>query len=296
MSETTRRGSESTRPWSRTPTRRFSDGLEPATLVMAAWDVLSAAAAKSAGATHLFLSGAALNNVHGYPDRGLVDTGEVAQVITEITTATDLPILVDAEAGAGGLPRATRLFDELARAGTTAMMLEDQVEAGQSKSLDSPGLCDPEIMCERIVLARAIVGDEIAILARTDYLPGMSFEESLERLRMYRDAGADWFIPVFPPSFEALEETAAEFPDKLMVLAASPPISGVMKYAATREELERLNPLAIIATGQYRDAYAALRRVYSMCLRGEWAEVFSERPDPVALDDELGLTRDGMNR
>jgi 2-methylisocitrate lyase-like PEP mutase family enzyme len=282
------------RPGATTP--RFADGLGPRTVIPAVWDVLSAAAAKASGATHLFLSGAAVNNVRGYPDRGLLDIDDIARVVKEIVTAVDLPLLVDAETGFGPLPRLARLLDELIRAGAAGVLIEDQDETGQSKSLTTPGLCDPEVMCERLHFTRTLVGDALGVLARTDYLPTMEFDESLRRLSMYDGAGCDWVIPVFAPSREALAEAAARFPGRLMVLAASPPISGVMRYSPTRQDLEAVNPVGILVTGQYRNAYQSLRRAYSLTFDGEWATLFAERPEPVGLDVELGLNRPGMNR
>lgn len=281
--------------WSRNPTRRFADGLVPTTIVPGIWDVLSSGAAKRAGATHVFLGGAAFDNTHGYPDRSVLDIADYAKLITEITAAIDLPTLVDVGGGpGGGVAKLARLFDELARAGTTAVMLEDQEETGITKSATRAALSDPDLLCERIDLLREVVGDEIDIVARTDFLPGMEWEESLSRMRRYEDAGADWLNPVFPPSLEALKEAAAIFPDKLIVLSASPPTSGVMRYVPTKEDFEELKPLAIISTGQYRDTFAAMQRIFEMSLNREWLELFSGRPDPVELDQALGITRRGM--
>jgi 2-methylisocitrate lyase-like PEP mutase family enzyme len=273
----------------------FADGLGPRTVLPAVWDVLSAAAAKASGATHLFLSGAAFNNVHGYPDRGLLDIADVARVVKEITTAVELPLIVDAETGFGPLPRLARLLDELVRAGASAVLIEDQDETGQSKSLKTPGLCDPDLMCERLSFIRHHAGDELAVLARTDYLPSMAFEESLDRLSAYDQAGCDWVIPVFAPSFDSLMESARRFPRKLMVLAASPPISGVMRYSPTSADLEVINPVGVLVTGQYRNAYVGLLRAYEQTCAGDWETLFAERPEPVGFEVELGLTRPGMD-
>jgi 2-methylisocitrate lyase-like PEP mutase family enzyme len=275
--------------------REFKEKLGPLTVIPAVWDVLSAAAAQAAGATHLFLSGAALNNVHGYPDRGLLDIEQVCQVAREITTAISLPLMVDAEVGFGGLPRLARLVDELGRAGVNAIMIEDQDETGQSKRISTPGLCEPEVLCERLETVRAVSGGALATLARTDYLPYMDFTETLERLRMYDAAGADWVIPVFAPSIEDLQRAAADFHGKLMVLAASPPISGVMRYSPSRMDLEVVQPVAVLVTGQYRNAYASLVGDYEMTLDGNWRSLFAARPEPVGFDDSLNINRLGMS-
>jgi 2-methylisocitrate lyase-like PEP mutase family enzyme len=274
---------------------KFSDELGPMTVVPAVWDALSAASARSVGVTHLFLSGAAHNNVHGYPDRGLLDIEDICRTVKEITSATGLPILVDAEAGFGGLPRFARLLDELIRSGCTAIMIEDQDEAGQSKSLMNPGLCDPEVMLQRMELIKSIVGDELEVLARTDYLPGMDFEDSLERLELYSKAGADWLVPVFAPSRDAVKAAAEQFAGRLFVLSASPPINGAMRYAPTYADLQELNPIAIKVTGQYRNVVPLLQQAYRQSVDGEWEALFGARPDPIWLDEMLGLNRPGMD-
>jgi 2-methylisocitrate lyase-like PEP mutase family enzyme len=282
--------------WSVRPSR-FSDGLTPTTIFPAVWDAISANAARTMGATHLFLSGAAFNNVHGYPDRGVLDITETTQVIREIHNSAGLPVMVDAEAGFGSLPRLARLVDELLRAGVTALLIEDQDETGQSKTYDieKAGLGDPDELCERIDVIRTVAGHDMSILARTDYLPHMDFEESLARLRQYDQAGADWVTPVFVPSYADLKRAAEEFPGRTMALAASFPISGVMKYSPTWQEVQELGILGVTVSGEYRNMWVALQKTYGQAMGGQWADMFAERPEPRQLDIDMGVTRPGMD-
>jgi 2-methylisocitrate lyase-like PEP mutase family enzyme len=263
-------------------------------IVVAVWDVLSAAAAKAAGATHLFLSGAALNNVHGYPDRGVLDIADVCRTVSEITNAVGLPIMIDAETGFGSLPRMVHLILELRRAGATAIMIEDQDVTGQSKQVKAPAIGDPEEMCEKIRVVRSTVGQDLGILARTDYVPGMDFDESLSRLKKYVDAGANWAMPVFVPSLEALRASAIAFPDKLfLLLAPGPWPNGPL--LPHHEHLAELKPRGMLVTGQYRNAFVALKDSYRLSLKGEWRDLHAQRPAPAYLDESLGLTRPGMS-
>lgn len=271
---------------------RFSENLGPMTILPAVWDVLSAATAKSVGATHLFLSGAAINNVHGYPDRGLLDPEDFARAVKEITNATGLPIMVDAEAGFGTLPKFGRLIDELLSSGCSAIMIEDQNESGATKTVGlEQTLSDPQIMVDRIQFIRNHFGHEVEILARTDYLPHMDFQESLDRLQVYVDAGADWVVPVFAPSKEALMAAGEKFPGKLMVLAASPPINGAMTYVTEWDDIQEIQPIAIKVTGEYRNVVPPLQDAYRQALSGDWKTLFANRPDPVWFDEMLGLNR-----
>ena len=263
------------------------------TIVTAVWDVLSAAAAKAAGASHLFISGAAINNVHGYPDRGVLDVIDIARTVGEITDAVGLPILVDAETGFGTLPRLTRLIKELYSAGARAVMIEDQDVTGQSKTEDqTPAIGDPGEMRDRIRLIRSIAPD-MGIVARTDYLEGMKFSESIARLHTYIEAGADWAMPVFVPSIEDYRSVAKEFSNRLVLLLAPGPYphGPLLPHF---EHMREIKPNAILITGQYRNAYVNLKSIYGMSLQGKWTEMHAGRPDPKKLDEELGLRRLGM--
>lgn len=282
------------RTWTVETSRRWADGLGPNTIYPAVWNAFSACAAKASGATRLFLSGAAFNNTHGYPDRGVMDISEVAQTIREIHAATDLPVMVDIETGFGTLPRLSRFVDELARAGVTAIMIEDQDETGQSKTLTNASIGSPDDLIARMEVIRETVGDQISILARTDWIPAIDFEESLRRLQLYVEAGADWVIPVFAPSFDAWMEASRLFGDKLHGFAASPPISGVMRYSPSPADLQQIQPIATQITGQYRNVWQAMRTAYEQSLTGHWSDLFAARPEPIQFDIDMGTTRRGM--
>jgi 2-methylisocitrate lyase-like PEP mutase family enzyme len=144
-------------------------------------------------------------------------------------------------------------------------MIEDQEETGQTFTA-SPGLCDPDVMCQRIETIRRTVGDELKILARTDYLADMGFEESIERLSAYLAAGADWVLPVFVPSAEALAAATAAFPETLFLIL----VPGPDGYLPDHRAVQDAGALAILVTSQQRNAFAALQDAYTHTLAGEW--------------------------
>jgi 2-methylisocitrate lyase-like PEP mutase family enzyme len=268
-------------------------------IVVAVWDVISAAAAAAAGVTRCLLSGAAFSAAHGYPDRGVSDLHEITQCAKQIVDATGMRLMVDIDGGLGSLPRMARLIDELSAAGVESVHVQDVDEAGQSKhsehrSVDmagQPSLADPEVLSERIGLIKEWTDGAMRVLARTDCLPGQAFDDSLRRLKMYDQAGADWFLPVFVPSFEALEETTATFPGR----TASIVVRAVAGYTPSVADAARAGVSLAFVTGQYRNGFDDLKRVYRLCTEWRESEVFATRSDSRQLEDHLGLHRRGMS-
>src|SRR3982750_2961048 len=88
---------------------------------------MAALQARAAGFEALYLSGAAMTASMGLPDLGIITVDEVAFFIRQITRASGLPLLVDADTGYGealNVMHATRLFED---AGAGALHLEDQI-------------------------------------------------------------------------------------------------------------------------------------------------------------------------
>jgi methylisocitrate lyase len=86
--------------------------------------------AEKSGFRALYLSGAGVANAsYGLPDLGFTSLDDVLADVRRITSATQLPLLVDADTGWGdaeGIECTTR---EMIRAGAAAIHLEDQVAA-----------------------------------------------------------------------------------------------------------------------------------------------------------------------
>ena len=98
--------------------------------IAGAVNALCARLAERAGFLALYLSGAGVANAsHALPDLGVTTLGDVLEDARRITSATDLPLLVDADTGWGSPLIIRRTVRELTRAGVAGMHLEDQVEA-----------------------------------------------------------------------------------------------------------------------------------------------------------------------
>jgi methylisocitrate lyase len=146
--------------------------------------------AQAAGFRALYLSGAGVANAsYGVPDVGLTTLDDVLTDVRRITSATDLPLLVDADT-AWENPR--RTVREMIRAGAAGIHIEDQVEAKRCGHLAGKQLVSPKQMAARIRSAVAGKTDKsFVIMARTDAAAVEGLEAAIARAKQYRDAGAD---------------------------------------------------------------------------------------------------------
>ncbi len=73
-----------------------------------------------------YVSGAALTASAGVPDIGLLTLDHFTSRIREITAASGLPLICDADTGFGEAEMVTRTVQEYAHAGAAALHIEDQ--------------------------------------------------------------------------------------------------------------------------------------------------------------------------
>src|SRR5712672_1773580 len=104
--------------------------------------------AEKTGFKALYLSGAGVANAsYGVPDVGITSLQDVLIDVRRITSATKLPLLVDADTGWEN-PRKT--VREMITAGAAGIHLEDQVEAKRCGHLVGKQLVSSKEMVQRI--------------------------------------------------------------------------------------------------------------------------------------------------
>jgi len=150
----------------------------------------AATLAERAGFRALYLSGAGVANAsYSVPDIGLTSLDDVLIDVRRITSATDLPLLVDADT-AWGNP--SRTVQEMIRAGAAGLHIEDQVEAKRCGHLPGKQLVKPAQMVARIRAAASGKTDPaFVIMARTDAAAVEGLDAAIARAQLYQAAGAD---------------------------------------------------------------------------------------------------------
>jgi 2-methylisocitrate lyase-like PEP mutase family enzyme len=229
----------------------------------------------------------------GLPDLGLASFGEISAAVRDISGATNLSLIVDADDGYGDVKNVVRTVRTYEEMGISTIVLEDQV---------SPKKCGHAAVTREIVpvsimeskLAAAIEARRnpgFAIVARTDARLVEGLDAAIERGHRYIAKGADALFIEAPTSVEELAKIGAAFDVPLMVNAAergkTPVLSpqesrdlgfSIILYPATL--LLRMigmfeRTLAALRTGEFADegelpAFETLTGIMGM---DEWMEI-----------------------
>lgn len=149
--------------------------------------------AKKAGFGAIYLSGAGVANASfGMPDLGMTNATDVVEDVYRITSACDLPLLVDIDTGFGSAFNIARTIKTMIKAGAAGVHMEDQVQAKRCGHRPKKEIVSTEEMCDRIKAAvDAKTNDQFVLMARTDALAIEGLEKSIERVKQYVTAGAD---------------------------------------------------------------------------------------------------------
>jgi methylisocitrate lyase len=173
--------------------------------VVGAVNAYSALLAERAGFRALYLSGAGVANASfGVPDLGITRLNDVCEDVRRITSASELPLLVDADTGWGSAFNIARTCAEMIRAGAAGLHLEDQVSAKRCGHRPGKALVSADEMVDRLKSALDGRSDEhFVIMARTDAHAVEGFDAALERAQRYVEAGVDM---IFAEALTSLDE------------------------------------------------------------------------------------------
>jgi methylisocitrate lyase len=165
----------------------------------------SALLAERAGFRAIYLSGAGVANASfGLPDLGITSLNDVCEDVRRITSATDLPLLVDADTGWGAAFNISRTVADLIRSGAAGCHLEDQVQAKRCGHRPGKALVSAEEMVDRIKAAVDGRSDpQFVLMARTDAHAVEGQQAAIDRALSYVEAGADM---IFAEALTTLDE------------------------------------------------------------------------------------------
>ncbi len=149
--------------------------------------------AEKTGHQALYLSGAGVANAsYGMPDLGMTSLDNVLEDIRRITSATDLPLLVDADTGWGGAFNIARTVKEMTKAGAAGFHIEDQVAQKRCGHRPNKEIVSKGEMVDRIKAAvDAKTDSDFYIMARTDAFQKEGLNAAIDRAAACVEAGAD---------------------------------------------------------------------------------------------------------
>ena len=229
--------------------------------------------AEKAGFKALYLSGSGVAAAsYGLPDLGVTTLNDVLTDVKRITSATRLPLLVDADTGWDDPGQTVR---KMIRAGAAGIHIEDQVEAKRCGHLPGKQLVPVKEMVARVKAAVKGRSDpDFVITARTDAVAGEGLKAGIERACRYRDAGADM---IFAEALSDLEQYR-QFVEAVKV----PVLANLTEFGKTPlftvEELRSAGvSLALYPLSAFRAMSAAALNVYNAIrTQGTQKEVISQ--------------------
>ena len=171
--------------------------------------------AQRAGYRAIYLSGAGVANASfGLPDLAMTTLNDVCEDIRRIASATDLPLLVDADTGWGSAFMIARTIREMTWAGAAGCHLEDQVAVKRCGHRPGKALVEPAEMCDRLkAAADGRIDEEFVLMARTDAHAVEGQQAAIDRAAAYVEAGADM---IFAEALTTLDEYK-QFTDTIKV-------------------------------------------------------------------------------
>ena len=168
-------------------------------------NAFTALLAERAGFRAIYLSGAGVANASfGLPDLAMTTLNDVCEDIRRICSATDLPLLVDADTGWGSAFMIGRTIREMTWAGAAGCHLEDQVAEKRCGHRPGKALVESREMCDRLKAAvDGRIDKDFVIMARTDAHAVEGQQAALDRASAYVEAGADM---IFAEALTTLDE------------------------------------------------------------------------------------------
>jgi 2-methylisocitrate lyase-like PEP mutase family enzyme len=182
---------------------------EPAIAVVpGAADAITARIIERCGFDAVYVTGAGFANASlGMPDIGLVTLSEMTTHVQRIADVVDIPLIVDADTGYGGVLNVRRTIQHLEQAGAAAIQLEDQITPKRCGHFDGNTVVPAREMLQKLDAALEARQDpDLLIIARTDARQSEGLDAAVRRAQAYAAAGADAIFVEAPQSRDELRQ------------------------------------------------------------------------------------------
>lgn len=262
----------------------------PIVVAPGVYDPLTALIATQAGFSSLYISGAAIAYTRlGRPDIGLVSMTEVVDTVSLIRDRVDANLIVDADTGYGNALNVERTVRLLEKFGASAIQIEDQDFPKRCGHLDDKTLIPAAEMAGKIkAAADARHSVNTLIIARTDAVAVEGFDRAIERVLLYREAGADVLFVEAPKAQEELAKIVK------LVGRATPLMANMVEGGKTpmlsASKLEELGFALVIFPGGIVRTLAKTAADYyaSLAAHGSTQPFRGRMYDFAALNDVIG--------
>lgn len=158
------------------------------------YDVASAKLAQHMGFKTITIGGSATaSGMFGMGDYGMATISELVELAVRMAQALEVPLIADADDGGGNPLNVYRAMKRYAKGGVACVLLEDLTGAKHIPGRPEGQMVPMAVHVDKIKAAMDAGGSGgPVVLARCDGLgKGESFDQILERVKAYADAGAE---------------------------------------------------------------------------------------------------------
>ena len=188
----------------------------PTLYVPGCYNAMSGKVLAQAGFEAIYMTGYGTSlSLTGLPDVGLTTMSEMVANARYIASATDLPLIADADTGFGNAINVMRTVREYIGAGVAGLHMEDQVSPKRCGHVAGRQVIPLEEAVGKMraaVDARNELDPDFVLVARTDArgASGGSLDEAIRRANAFLAAGADLAFIEGPTAREEVERICRE--------------------------------------------------------------------------------------
>ena len=187
-------------------------------VVPGAYDGVSTKLVERAGFPAVYMTGYGTSASRlGLPDMGFAGLSEMVDHARNMAAAVTIPLIADADTGYGNALSVRRTVALYEAAGVAALHLEDQVAPKRCGHLTGHQVVPLDEFAGKIRAAvDARTDPDFLIIARTDAISAVGFDEALRRGDAAVRAGADVLFIEAPKTEEHIERVARAFDTPLL--------------------------------------------------------------------------------
>jgi 2-methylisocitrate lyase-like PEP mutase family enzyme len=206
-------------------------------VVPGAYDGVSARLVERAGFPAVYMTGYGTSASRlGLPDLGYAGLAEMADHARNLAAAVNIPLIADADTGYGNALSVRRTVQAYEAAGVAALHIEDQVTPKRCGHLSGHQVIPRGEFAGKIRAAvDARTDRDLSIIARTDAISALDFDEALRRGEAAVKAGADVLFIEAPRDEKQVERVAQAFDVPLLYNYAPGGRSPLLPFARLRE-------------------------------------------------------------
>ncbi|KAI1342675.1 oxaloacetate acetylhydrolase [Xylariaceae sp. FL0016] len=256
------------------------------------YDGLSARTAIELGFNAMYMTGAGTTASRlGQPDLAIAQLHEMRENAEMIANLDPFgpPLIADMDTGYGGPIMAARTVEQYIRSGVAGAHLEDQVLMKRCGHLSGKKVVPKEEYISRIRAAHAArvrLQSDFVLIARTDALQSLGYDECISRLRAAREEGADvGLLEGFATKEQAAQAVKDLAPWPLLLNSVENGKSPIITVDEAREMGFRI---IIFSFATLAPAYVAIRETLSR-LKNQGVVGTPDQITPVKLFEVCGL-------